>query len=115
MEPQKLGIDIIEVERFNNLSATSPLYTKLFSAEEMRYCQSRKNPAESFAGIFAAKEAVKKALSAEKIEFADVTITHQENGAPQCAVRGWERYTLALSIAHSGGFAIAACIANEKK
>lgn len=109
-----LGVDIIEVKRFKNLPSTAPLYTTVFSAEELRYCQSRKNPAESFAGIFAAKEAVRKALDAEKIAFNDVMITYQDNGAPQCTVKNFTTKNIAVSIAHSGGLAIAACVVTEK-
>ena len=113
MKTSGLGVDIIEVQRFKNLAETSPFYEKVFSAEEMKYCQSKNNPAESLAGIFAAKEAVRKALNAETITFRDIIITHQKNGAPQCAVKNWPS-SIAVSIAHSGGFAIAACI-DEKR
>jgi holo-[acyl-carrier protein] synthase len=58
------GIDIIEIERIAQSIARfgSRFLTRIFTSEEIAYCQRKKNDAESFAARFAAKEAGAKAL-----------------------------------------------------
>ncbi|HSY71504.1 MAG TPA: holo-ACP synthase [Alloacidobacterium sp.] len=58
------GIDIVEIERIANSIARygDRFLQKIFTHEEIAYCQRRKNFAESFAARFAAKEAGAKAL-----------------------------------------------------
>jgi holo-[acyl-carrier protein] synthase len=58
------GIDVVEIER---IAASIERYgarflDRIFTAEEIAYCQRKKNSAESFAARFAAKEAGAKAL-----------------------------------------------------
>ena len=107
-------MDIVEVNRFR-LPANSPFFSTVFSLEEIEYCNSKQNSAESFAGIFAAKEAVRKALQAEKVGFKDITISRRENGAPYCLVKGWsDKFDIAVSISHTGENAIAGCMVKEK-
>ncbi|HEX3473166.1 MAG TPA: holo-ACP synthase [Silvibacterium sp.] len=58
------GIDIIEIDRIAQSIARygSRFLTRIFTPEEIAYCQAKKNSAESFAARFAAKEAAAKAL-----------------------------------------------------
>jgi holo-[acyl-carrier protein] synthase len=58
------GIDIVEIERVAHSIARygDRFLTKIFTSEEIVYCQRKKNFAESFAARFAAKEAGAKAL-----------------------------------------------------
>ena len=58
------GIDIVEIERVAHSIARygDRFLQKVFTAEEIVYCQRKKNFAESFAARFAAKEAGAKAL-----------------------------------------------------
>ena len=114
MKATGLGVDIVEVNRFR-LPANSPFFTTVFSQEEIEYCKGKKNSAESFAGIFAAKEAVKKALQAEKVDFRDIAIARTENGAPSCTVKGWsDNFDIVISISHTRENAIAGCMVNKK-
>lgn len=58
------GIDVVEIER---IAASIERYgarflDRIFTTEEIAYCQRKKNSAESFAARFAAKEAGAKAL-----------------------------------------------------
>lgn len=82
---------------------TDPELLRLFTLHELSYAQARPNPAETLAGLFAAKEAIRKCigvgnLSAE--EFRDLEILPDALGRPTIA--GYD-----LSIAHSGDFAMA--------
>src|SRR2546429_9956556 len=59
----KVGVDLIEIERVRRALERYPRFReRCFTSEERAYCDSRPNPAESYAGRFAGKEAVGKAL-----------------------------------------------------
>ena len=63
MVPLGIGTDIIEIDRIQKAALRSPKFlTRIFKPDEIRFCQSRRNPWPSFAARFAAKEAVFKAL-----------------------------------------------------
>ena len=58
-----VGIDLIEIERIRSALERYPRFKdRCFTPAEQAYCDSRRNPAESYAGRFAGKEAVGKAL-----------------------------------------------------
>src|SRR5437667_7130704 len=58
-----VGVDLIEIERVRRALERYPRFReRCFTAAEQAYCESRRNPAESYAGRFAGKEAVGKAL-----------------------------------------------------
>ena len=59
----RVGIDLIEIERIRAaLARYDGFKDRCFTPAEQAYCDSKKNPAESYAGRFAGKEAVGKAL-----------------------------------------------------
>jgi len=59
----RVGTDLIEIERVRRALARYERFReRCFTDAERAYCDSRPNPAESYAGRFAGKEAVGKAL-----------------------------------------------------
>ena len=58
----KVGVDVIEIERIRRALERPGFRERCFTKAERAYCDSKKNPAESYAGRFAGKEAVGKAL-----------------------------------------------------
>ena len=59
----KVGLDLIEIARVRRALERYPAFReRVFTDAERAYCDSRPNPAESYAGRFAGKEAVGKAL-----------------------------------------------------
>ena len=59
----RVGVDLIEIERIRRALDRYPGFKeRCFTEAERAYCDSRKNPAQSYAGRFAGKEAVGKAL-----------------------------------------------------
>jgi holo-[acyl-carrier protein] synthase len=58
----KVGVDIIEIERIAQALQRPGFRERCFTEAERAYCDSRANPAQSYAGRFAGKEAVGKAL-----------------------------------------------------
>jgi holo-[acyl-carrier protein] synthase len=58
-----VGVDLIEIERIRRALERYPRFReRCFTEAERMYCDSRPNPAQSYAGRFAGKEAVGKAL-----------------------------------------------------
>jgi holo-[acyl-carrier protein] synthase len=58
-----VGTDLIEIERIRrSLARYERFRERCFTEAERAYCDSRANPAQSYAGRFAGKEAVGKAL-----------------------------------------------------
>jgi holo-[acyl-carrier protein] synthase len=59
----KVGTDLIEIARIRRALDRYPGFReRCFTQAEIAYCESRPNPAQSYAGRFAGKEAVGKAL-----------------------------------------------------
>lgn len=105
-----IGIDIIKISRFKRIKiAKYPLWNKSFSETEWKYAFSRPDPASSLAGIFAAKEAVIKAIGATLDELWRIEICHLNNGRPYAKVSG-RKGRLSVSISHDGGFAVAVAL-----
>ncbi|MCX6866515.1 MAG: holo-ACP synthase [Verrucomicrobia bacterium] len=88
-----IGIDVVEVARIASAMQRhgTPFLTRLFTAGERDYCESRKTPALHYAARFAAKEAVSKALGTGiggHAGWLDLEIVHNPAGTPQLCLRG---------------------------
>ncbi len=116
----RVGVDLIEIARVRRALERYPGFRdRCFTPAEQSYCDSRRNPAESYAGRFAGKEAVGKALGfgvARAFAWKDVEIA----GRPKPGVRlsgrmeAWARRVEAgafdLSMTHSRELAAAVCV-----
>ena len=82
-----VGIDLIEIARVRRALERYPSFReRCFTEAERAYCDARPNPAESYAGRFAGKEAVGKALGigvARAFAWKDIEIV----GRPKPTVR----------------------------
>ena len=78
-----IGCDIVNVARIETLSANVPFLKKVYTDAERHYCENK--PAEIAAGIWAAKEAVSKALKTGFCGFTakDVEVRHDDSGQPR--------------------------------
>ncbi len=64
---------------------------RIYLPEEIRYCRSKRNGAESFAARFAAKEAAAKALGTgiqQGIGWCDIEVVRAANGRPSLLFHG---------------------------
>ncbi|KAL7749388.1 fatty acid synthase alpha subunit Lsd1 [Sorochytrium milnesiophthora] len=124
-----VGVDVEEVTAVNIDNAT--FVERNFTAAEETYCRGRPDPHASFAGKWAAKEAVIKAVSSFDLAHAkvwtqgdaaplkDIEIVMAESGAPQVKLYGAAQEAVAatgvkelkVSISHSGQYAVAVCSA----
>jgi len=119
-----VGVDAIEIARIRRALERYPGFReRCFTEAERAYCESRKNPAESYAGRFAGKEAVGKALSfgvARSFAWREIEIV----GRPKPRVilhgrvRAWADHgragTIDLSMTHSRELAVAVAVAEER-
>ena len=120
-----IGIDLCEISRMEKLLADEHFLTRYFSLEEQGYIQGKgKSAAQTMAGIYAAKEALVKALGSGIVtaDLRAIDVTHDKYGAPVYVLQG-EYARLAedkrissfyLSITHDGGVAAAVCVAERK-
>ncbi len=119
----RVGTDLIEIERVRRaLERYARFRERCFSEAERAYCDSRPDPAQSYAGRFAGKEAVGKALGvgvARAFAWREVEIV----GRPKPAVRLRGRLAaraqelgvgaIDLSITHSRELAQAVAVASD--
>ena len=113
----RVGTDLIEIQRIRQALDRRPRFReRCFTPAEQAYCDSRPNPAQHYAGRFAAKEAVGKALG------CGVRFTWKEieiRGRPKPGVhlsgrtRKWAERVgagrIELSMTHSKELAAAVC------
>ncbi|MEO7993111.1 MAG: holo-ACP synthase [bacterium] len=88
-----LGIDVVEVKRIQRILKTfrGRFKERVFTAEEIAYCQSQGRPSLAFAARWAAKEACLKALGTgwtAGIGFKEIAVGHLESGAPTLILTG---------------------------
>jgi holo-[acyl-carrier protein] synthase len=85
-----LGVDICEIARMERALDRHPtMRERVFTAEERVYCDSKARPAESYAGRFAAREAVIKALGGYRGKrWQDISVTRAPSGAPAIRLEG---------------------------
>jgi len=82
-----IGNDIVEIARIKASidRYSSRFLDRLFTRLEQEYCSNRKEPALHFAGRFAAKEAIVKALGtgfSRGISWTDMEIINEKSGKP---------------------------------
>lgn len=92
-----IGIDMVEVERIARLiNERDGFMRKVFSENEIRYCEQMAHPSEHFAARFAAKEAFLKATGeglALGFELCHIEIVNDRSGKPQLVLHGAFRRT----------------------
>ena len=90
MEIVGLGVDICEIARMERALARHPtMRARVFTPEEIAYWDGKARPAESYAGRFAAREAVIKALGGYRGKrWQDISVTRHPSGAPMIALAG---------------------------
>jgi len=82
-----LGSDVIEIARIRaSIDRFGDRFLRrVFTEEEIAYCQRKKNAAESFAARFAAKEAGAKALGtgiSHGIAWPEIEVRREASGRP---------------------------------
>ncbi len=111
-----IGIDIIAIERFGKIARGDYAnWSKFFTNGEWEYAFGKANPAQSLAGIYAAKEAVMKAAGGAVMGRADrIEIVHTQESKPMVRLDGQAQPNLHISISHTQDTAAAVAIQYER-
>jgi holo-[acyl-carrier protein] synthase len=124
MEILGIGTDIIECPRIGKMiEQHGELFLRrVYTEREIRYCQARKHAIEHFAGRWAAKEAILKAIGtgwSRGISWTDMEVRNVASGQPQVLLRGGAREAslkrgignILISISHCRTYATAYALA----
>jgi holo-[acyl-carrier protein] synthase len=123
-----IGTDIVEclriaqmIERHGEL-----FLTRVYTEHEIQYCSSRKAATQHYAGRWAAKEAVLKAMGtgwAKGISWRDIEVRNDEGGRPSilldgaardiCERRGVREMLISISHCRSHATAYALAVADD--
>lgn len=118
----KIGCDLCQVASLEQMLQEDPgSLERLFNDQERRYAMAQGRPAQHLAGIFAAKEALAKAIRKPELlgkYHQEVTVGHREDGTPVFFLSEKLRETFLsqgirpcdLSISHDGDYAVAAVL-----
>jgi holo-[acyl-carrier protein] synthase len=125
-----VGVDMVEVERIRQALEDARIgrrfRERVFTPQEIQYCENkRRGRYESYAGRFAAKEAVMKALGrgwSATVRWLDIEVARARSGRPeivlhdktamvakQLGVRRWS-----LSITHTKDYGLAYVITQDE-
>ena len=116
-----IGNDIIEIKRIEKAISKESFKNKIYTQRELENIKKRGNRAETYAGVFSAKEAISKAIGTGVREFSltDLEILNDDLGKPYVVVsekldkiikNKKEDYQIEISISHSKKYAIAMAI-----
>lgn len=107
------GIDIIEIDRIQKaVERWGDVFLNfVFTPGEIEHAKKFKFPYRHYAGRFAAKEAIFKAVGNPDLSWHDVTIINDSNGKPVCHYDNKIfKHHLLISISHSRDYAVASAI-----
>ncbi len=116
-----IGNDIIEIERIEKAISKEGFKNKIYTQRELENIKKRGNRAETYAGVFSAKEAISKAIGTGVREFSltDLEILNDDLGKPYVVVSERldkiikskkENYQIEISISHSKKYATAMAV-----
>jgi holo-[acyl-carrier protein] synthase len=111
-----IGIDLVDIERFDNLVRENPRFLEKFFSHEERQCKQ----ISSIATKFAAKEALVKASTRfSLLDFKQIEVLNSESGAPFFRLHGEisnlsEGCIIHLSISHEAGIGVAMVVIERK-
>jgi holo-[acyl-carrier protein] synthase len=118
-----IGTDIAEVDRIKKLLSThGDFISRVFTKQEIEYCQGKKNKYQHFAARFAAKESVMKAVGKgwlQGLNWTDIEVINLPSGEPRINPRGALKKLMKkikitsfmVSLSHCKEYAIAMVVA----
>ena len=117
-----LGLDLCSITRMEKTLADERFLNRYFTEDEIAYIRGKgKSAARTMAGIFAAKEAMAKALGTGIVfDLKDISVSHDRAGMPGYSLSGkaaeystGDRFF--LSITHEGDMAAAVCVREDPR
>ena len=111
------GTDIVKISRIKDLMENEKFLDKVYTDREIYYCKvnNMELKAQHFAGRFAAKEAIYKAIPNSKNvikSWKSIEILAEEgiHTKPKVYIDGFYKENIDVSISHEKEYAIAMCI-----
>ena len=120
MSVRGIGVDLVKISRMRDVIDRwqGRFLQRVFTEQEIAYCQARRDPVPHFAARFAAKEAGLKALGTGLrlgVSWRELEVRRERGGPPALVLsgrsreiglaRGGDRMLLALT--HDGDYALA--------
>ena len=117
------GVDIIQISRVEKLinSKKDLFFNRVFTHKEIDQITQKGNNPRTIAGLYAAKEAISKALGTGigQVNWKDMEVVHDDKGKPLVnfspkldpLLQELKLNRFDLSISHDGDYAIAFVIA----
>ena len=123
-----IGVDVVDVERMQfALERTPKIRRRLFTEAEIAYCEKYRFAERHYAGRWAAKEAVTKALGCGLIQWNGVEVVRRPQAGPDrphlretrsrrfADMVGVREEDLHISITHSELSAVAVCVVRREQ
>ena len=113
------GIDIIEIKRIEKVFlAHKNFVRRVYTEDEVKYCQSKKNCFQHYAVRFASKEAILKAFGTgmrDRMKWTDIETLNEESGRPYVNLYGRAKELaiekgiedISISLSHCKEYAVA--------
>ena len=119
-----VGVDIVQISRMERIRQVTPgFFARVFTTEEVEFCETSSRPMAQYACRFAAREAVLKALGtgfSQGIGVRDVEVRRTSKGRPYAVLTGRAKQVaqalgvrelpLSLSYTHTDAVACAMAI-----
>lgn len=121
-----LGVDLIDIARFRKILERTPSFeSRIFSANEISYCNKMTDKVPHLAVRFAAKEAVLKSLGygfSDGIGYRDIEVVFSKNNKPEVVLFGVAKEiaedmgisSIAISLSHTAKDAVCCALAMTK-
>ncbi len=117
-----LGNDIVEIDRIRKAIEKSRKFKeRVYTPREIEHLEKRSNPYPGYAGRFAAKEAVSKAMGTgvRGFNLCDIEILNDSMGKPEVKFYGelgekYANFNVQITISHSKEYATAVAIIVKK-
>ncbi len=121
-----IGVDVVDVDRMQfALERTPRIRQRLFTEDEIAYCEKFRFAERHYAGRWAAKEAVTKALGCGLIQWNGVEVMRKPRQAPTVRIFGKiEEFArmvgvreeeISISITHSELSAVAVAVIRRQE
>ena len=113
-----LGVDIVAINRIESILNSDKgirFLNKIFSQKEIAESKEKGDKSQYFSGRFAAKEAIKKALSSydesANQSFKSIEILNSKSGKPYVLTESDQ--DINISISHDRNYAVAFCVIDK--
>lgn len=120
MSVRGIGMDLVQIPRMRKVIGRwqERFLQRIFTEEEIAYCQARRDPVPHFAARFAAKEAGLKALGTGLrfgVRWRELEVRRERGGPPVLVLSGRSQEIglsrggsrMLLTLTHDGDYAMA--------